>query len=400
MKIGFLQQDFATACLYFTITISCSSGLSSTLQESKAKPRSGILQGLLNVALESPLWKSVLVPQARANIVNTAEANGIRWNDCRNWIKKQVDPTEMLHNDEMDEENHIYPSYYKRPFHAYENGNLCWDAAFEQEIAGRAVGARNFPAYGEKGEDAFRSAFDDALHSLGAKCPDGGKILDFGCGTGTSTRRLAARWLEASKIIGLDFSPYYITIGEKLLELAPRSVLENGDWVTTIREDDRINLRVGDATNTGLPDNCVSVVNVGLVVHELPVEAACSLCDEALRLLKPGGQLWLYEMDFDSPGFSKQRSNPLLFSLIRSTEPWLDVYADGCDAIREHIYSKFETVRIAAATGRHYALVATKGSLNSNTASIVEDMRFKPDGTYSKDDTHLKTWESNKDTIS
>mmetsp|Transcript_29371 Transcript_29371/g.43121 ORF Transcript_29371/g.43121 Transcript_29371/m.43121 type:complete len:390 (-) Transcript_29371:106-1275(-) len=380
------------ACVIFSIAIGCSNGLSSTLQESKAKPRSGILQGLLDVALKSPLWKSVLVPQARANIVKTAEANGIRWNDCLEWIKEQVDPNEILHNNEIDENE--YPAYYKRPFHAYENGNLCWDAAFEQEIASRAVGARNFPTYGEKGEDAFRSAFDEALFSLGAKCPSGGTILDFGCGTGTGTRRLAARWLDASKIIGIDLSPYYIVVGRKLLELAPKSVLENGDWVTTIRQDDRIDLRVGDATNTGLPDNSVSVVNVGLVVHELPIEAACSLCDEALRVLKPGGQLWLYEMDFDSPGFSKQRSNPLLFSLIRSTEPWLDIYADGCDALREHICSKFETIRITAATGRHYALVATKGPLNSNAVRTVEDMRFKPDGTYSKDDTHLKTWES------
>ena len=23
------------------------------------------------------------------------------------------------------------PEYYTRPFHAYEDGNLCWDAAFE-----------------------------------------------------------------------------------------------------------------------------------------------------------------------------------------------------------------------------------------------------------------------------
>merc|ERR1712107_527020 len=50
---------------------------------------------------------------------------------------------------------------------------------------------------------------------------------------------------------------------------------------------------------------------------------------EAFRILKAGsGQLWVTEMDFDTPGFSKLRANPLLFSLIRSTEPYLDMYAE------------------------------------------------------------------------
>lgn len=29
----------------------------------------------------------------------------------------------------------IYPEYYKKPFHAYADGNLSYDAAFEQELA-------------------------------------------------------------------------------------------------------------------------------------------------------------------------------------------------------------------------------------------------------------------------
>lgn len=91
-------------------------------QESKAQPRSGLLQNMLNFALDSPLWKAVLVPQARANIVKTAEANGIRWNEALGWISNQFDDTLILHNDSD------YPSYYTKPFHAYEEGNLCWNA--------------------------------------------------------------------------------------------------------------------------------------------------------------------------------------------------------------------------------------------------------------------------------
>ena len=32
------------------------------------------------------------------------------------------------------------PDYYKKPFHAYSDGNLCWEAAWEQHLASKAVG--------------------------------------------------------------------------------------------------------------------------------------------------------------------------------------------------------------------------------------------------------------------
>jgi len=357
-------------------------------QESKAQPRTGILQNVLDYVLESPLWKTVLVPQARANIVKTAEENGIRWNEAKEWIRNQFDETIILHNENE------YPDYYLKPFHAYESGNLCWEAAFEAELASRAVGARNFPAFGEKGEDAFRASFEDTLIDLGATCKKGGTVIDLGCGTGTGTRRIADKWPEAKEIIGIDYSPYFIAVGKKLLELSPDSIENGGPWVTRVSPNSKLSLRVGDASNTDLPDGCADVVNVGLVVHELPYGAACEICNEALRLLKPGGQLWLYEMDFDSPGFSQQRENPLLFSLIRSTEPWLDIYADNCDSLRSYICERFFNVRIAAATGRHYALVATKPKENEKIDNQMIDLRFGTDGSYGKSDTHLKTWES------
>ena len=46
--------------------------------------------------------------------------------------------------------------YYKQRFHGYERGNLCIRAAIEQEIAGKAVGARNYPGYGREGEIKLR----------------------------------------------------------------------------------------------------------------------------------------------------------------------------------------------------------------------------------------------------
>ena len=43
----------------------------------RSQPRSGLGQQLLNLALASPLWEYVLVPQARASIVKTAEGKSL-----------------------------------------------------------------------------------------------------------------------------------------------------------------------------------------------------------------------------------------------------------------------------------------------------------------------------------
>ncbi|KAL7536460.1 hypothetical protein ACHAWF_008946, partial [Thalassiosira exigua] len=93
-----------------------------------------------------------------------------------------------------------------------------------------------------------------------------------------------------------------------------------------------------------------------------------------------------------------QRENALLFSLLRATEPYLDEYADGVRELRECIAEMFDEVRIGAATGRHYALVAVKGTAGGDEVpwkrARIDDRRFLPNGEYAIEDTHLKPWES------
>lgn len=363
------------------------------MTETSAPHRLGWAQSLLNLALESPLWKHVLVPQARQKIVDTAEDNGIPWNKSLEWISAQEGPWNNLHPMETKE----VPSYYKKAFHSYEDGNLCWEAALEVELASSAVGARNFPAFGPKGEEAFRGAFSNVYEKeLKVTVPDQAVVVDLGCGTGMSTRPLARSYPQAKQIIGFDMSPYFVEVGKKLLEFSPRSFLEGGAWVSTIDFDKRIEYRVGDATKTELLDSSVDVVNVQFVVHELPIEVSKRIADEAYRILKPGGQLWLGEMDFESPGYAAQRANPLLFSLIRATEPYLDVYAEGQTSLRRHICEKFAHTRVTAATGRHYALVATKHGEGDDTSrpGTLEDDRFDMNGEYRVEDTHLQLWDN------
>ena len=167
-------------------------------------------------------------------------------------------------------------------------------------------------------------------------------------------------------------------------------------WINDWRgyTDARVELRLADIGATGLPSGSIDVVSLSLVIHELPPAATRQVAAEALRLLRPGGQLWVTEMDFETPAFVKLRANPLLFSLIRSTEPYLDVYADYMPTLPAELSELgFSTVRLAAATGRHFALVATKPEEGDTAPRVVEDRRSET----AKADTHLKTWEAKKE---
>jgi SAM-dependent methyltransferase len=299
---------------------------------SAARPALGGPQpALLRFLFDSPLFRSVVVPQARATMVKTAEANGIRWGDALAWVRDEAGPWA---DDPL--EGIASPAYYAAPFHAYDAGNLCWQAAFEQELAGKAVGARNFPERGADGEEAFRAAFDAALDELGARVPDGALVVDLGCGTGTSTRRLARRFPLASALVGFDLSPYMVAVGQRLLALAPLGKLGDsaveegvgaGVWVEAVAADARVRLACADLAALPLPDGAADVASLSLVLHELPAAAARDCFREAARVLRPGGQLWVSEMDFETAGYAALRRNPLLYSLVRSTEPYLDEYA-------------------------------------------------------------------------
>lgn len=358
---------------------------------------------VLRYLFDTPLFRSVVVPQARATMVRTAEANGIRWLDALRWVRDEAGPA---WTDDALGRRPPLPEYYVARFHAYDEGNLCWQAAFEQEIASKAVGARNFPESGERGEEIFRASFDTALDALGAHVPDGALIVDLGCGTGTSTRRLAGRFPQASALVGFDLSPHMVAVGRRLLELAPLGKLGEpaaerrgpGVWIEAVPSDVRVRLRCADLAALPLLDGSADVVAVSFLIHELPPATTRDCFREAARALKQGGQLWVSEMDFESEPYMALRRNPLLYSLVRSTEPYLDEYADwqtegGLCA--DLLAAGFGPIRLGAATGRHFALVATKlpaderASADAWSEPLIDDRRE----TTAKVDTHLRTWQ-------
>jgi ubiquinone/menaquinone biosynthesis C-methylase UbiE len=361
--------------------------------------RTGWMHKVLDWALSSPIWKYVLVPMARQKIVDTAEANGIPWLECRAWLESQTNApwnSTFLKNSDGFDAVPIPEWYRNAAYHGYETGHLSWQAAIELELAGAAIGARNIPEAGKDGEIVFRNKFTNGLQQAGAHVPNDATIVDLGCGTGTSTRGLASLYPQAKSILGYDLSPYFIGVARFLMTLAPLSERNSigGQWVRPIARDDRITYTVANAVDTGLPDHSVDVVNVQFVVHELPISVTLEILDEAHRILKPNGQLWFCEMDFQAPAYAAQRKNPFLFGLIRSTEPFLDEYADGQEEIWNRFAQKYKNTVIVPATGRHFAAVATKQ--DADVPGIIHDLRFDSNGMYKVNCTHLNVWENKK----
>jgi ubiquinone/menaquinone biosynthesis C-methylase UbiE len=104
------------------------------------------------------------------------------------------------------------------------------------------------------------------------------RILDLGCGTGSTTLRLKRAFPEA-EVIGLDLSPYMLVVAQHKAEKANLS----------------IQLRHGRAEWTGFPDASFDLVTASLLFHETPPAIAQAILQEAYRLLTTGGEVLILD---------------------------------------------------------------------------------------------------------
>ena len=154
-----------------------------------------------------------------------------------------------------------YPDYYtSQNFHGIEGGYLTSGAAVTYDPITQYV---LFP-----NETWNREAVVKAIKGSPRK------ILDLGCGTGSTTLMLKQAFPNA-EVIGLDLSPQMLVIAEYKAKQAGLNI----QWLHSMAE----------ATN--LPDGNFDVVTASLLFHETPTHIAQAILKEALRLLQPGGQV-------------------------------------------------------------------------------------------------------------
>ena len=310
--------------------------MTATLQR-KPGPASQLVNLLLSVR---PL-ASWAKRQARQTIVRRAEKTGVPWRQAvatlrqENWdavLQQVADPAIA------------YPDYYLRAFHAYDEGNLCWQAAWEQEVAARAVHANIWPEAGVQGDDRLRQSYHQVLQECVAPAPK--DILDVGCGVGLSAFAIQQAYPEA-RVTGLDLSPYFLAIADYKTR--------QRDAVSSTKINTKITWQHAAAEATGLPDASFDLVSFFLVFHELPQHATRKIFCEARRLLRPGGYLAL--MDMNPRSEIRMKMPPYILTLLKSTEPYLDEFF-SLDIAGAIVEAGFHPPTVVRNSPRHHALVA------------------------------------------
>ncbi|MEM8830097.1 MAG: class I SAM-dependent methyltransferase [Cyanobacteria bacterium P01_G01_bin.19] len=185
-----------------------------------------------------------------------------------------------------------YPEYYaSQNFHGIEGGYLTSGAAVTYDPVTQYVLAPN--------EDWNREAVIKAV----AGSPK--KILDLGCGTGSTTIMLKQAFPNA-EVVGLDLSP-------QMLVMADYKSKQAGLEITWVH---------GLAETTNFADGEFDLVTASLLFHETPPEIAVAILKEGYRLLSPGGQIAILD------GNQKTlRQTPWLTEVFE--EPYIDRYAQG-----------------------------------------------------------------------
>ncbi|MEC4817785.1 MAG: class I SAM-dependent methyltransferase [Scytonema sp. PMC 1069.18] len=294
----------------------------------------GLASRFVNGVLAIKPLANLAKHQARQMMVKRAEKIGVHWTQevktlqARNWETDLA----KVQNPQLS-----YPEYYLRAFHAYEQGNLSWLAAFEVESAAYAVHAKIWLKSGSIDGDAMlRQSYHDILKKQIPNEPQ--NILDIGCSVGLSTFALQKTYPHA-KVTGLDLSPYFLAVAHYRSEQRHANI----SWVHACGE------------STGLPAASFDLVSMFLICHELPQSPTKQIFAEARRVLRPGGYLTIMDMNPKSEVYKKMP--PYILTLLKSTEPYFDEYF-SLDIEQALVDAGFHVPTITFNSPRHRTVVA------------------------------------------
>jgi SAM-dependent methyltransferase len=173
--------------------------------------------------------------------------------------------------------------------------------------------------YDVLGEGAYRRLI--ALFDRWVQPRAGERCVDLGCGTGAFTA-----WLRSFDLAltGMDISP---------LSIATANRNSQGEHYV-----------VGDITSTGFPDASQDIIVYSGVLHHFPSRAdRVRVLNEGFRILAPGGRLFAYDPNAQSPSMWLYRDprSPLFSDkgktqnevLLRRDELTAELRAAGFDRV-------------------------------------------------------------------
>ncbi|NJK38084.1 MAG: methyltransferase domain-containing protein [Oscillatoriales cyanobacterium RM1_1_9] len=194
--------------------------------------------------------------------------------------------------DRLRDPNLVYPDYYQsQNFHGIEGGYLTTGAAVSYDPVTQYALPPN--------ETWVRQGLVDAIQG------NPRRILDLGCGTGSTTILLKMAFPQA-EVIGLDLSPYMLIVAETKARQAGL----------------QIEFRHGQAEQTGFADSSFDLVSASLLFHETPSEIAQAVLQEGFRLLRTGGEILILDGNQKTLRHTEWLTN--IFE-----EPYIQEYAAG-----------------------------------------------------------------------
>ncbi|MBW4613120.1 MAG: methyltransferase domain-containing protein [Desmonostoc vinosum HA7617-LM4] len=229
---------------------------------------------------QDTIWERFLSPVFRLLI---DEDKWRRYADSIDWERE---------SDRFRQADVTFPQYYSsQNFHGIKDGYLNYRAAVSYDPITEYVLPPN--------ETLVRQALIDAVKVQPRR------ILDLGCGTGSTTLMLKQAFPQA-EVIGLDLSPYMLVRAEDKAKTAGLEIV----W------------QHGNAEKTSFSDACFDLVTAALLFHETPNVVCREILRESFRLLVAGGQVLTLD------GNQKTlRQLDWLNNIFE--EPYIREYADG-----------------------------------------------------------------------
>lgn len=226
------------------------------------------------------LWEKFLAPVVRLMIDEDAlraEYESLNWE---------------MESDRFRNPSLPLPEYYtSKNFHGVKGGYLNPGAATSYDPITQYVLLPN--------ETWIRQGVADRVQGFPKR------ILDLGCGTGSTTVLLKQKFPQA-EVIGVDLSPY-------MLVVADRKATKQGL---------AIEFTQANAEQTGFADESFDLVTASLLFHETPPFVAINVLREAFRLLKPGGEVIILDGNQ-----ATLRQTEWLMDIFE--EPYIRDYAEG-----------------------------------------------------------------------
>mmetsp|Transcript_16136 Transcript_16136/g.16267 ORF Transcript_16136/g.16267 Transcript_16136/m.16267 type:complete len:368 (-) Transcript_16136:307-1410(-) len=285
----------------------------SVAMEQKKIPKEGTMMSspafkFFNFFMSIPIIHDIMFGVYRKQIVEKAEKMGLPWTEFMDEMWESLPELEASAAKLTNPEVKI-PEYYYAQIHAYNEGNLCWESAMEEDLWSKLMIA---PLYNNAldGDVQMRQKWLSITNKVIK--PEPKFATDLGCGTGLSMYMLDSKWPSIEAVTGVDLSTYKLAVCEQKKSMMPTSKAE------------KYTILHGPAEATQVPSNSQDLVSLCLVAHESPKWVSESLFAEAYRILKPGGSFTMLDLDKDN--LENLLENPFVSAIYKQTEPYMQEF--------------------------------------------------------------------------